>query len=43
MDYEQKVEIVLDNKKILADNIYDLDDFYKVIKEVFTKKGMHDV
>lgn len=43
MDYAFKVEIVLDDQKILADQIYELDDVYKCIREMFTKKGMHDI
>lgn len=43
MDYAFKVEIALDDEKILADQVYDLDDMYKIIREMFTQKDMHDV
>ncbi|MCM1333740.1 MAG: hypothetical protein NC084_07155 [Bacteroides sp.] len=42
-DFAQKVEIILDNEKILADDIYELNDIYRSIKDMFTQRGMHDV
>lgn len=42
-DFAQKVEIVLDDEKILSDDIYELNDIYRSIKDMFTQKGMHDV
>lgn len=43
MDYAFKVEIALDDEKILADQVYDLNDMYKTIRKMFTEKGMHDI
>lgn len=43
MDYRYKLEIELDDEKIISDNKYDKNSIYKTIREMFADEGILEV
>lgn len=43
MDFLYKVEIELDDEKILADDKYYVEDIYAMIRKWFADEGIHEV
>ena len=42
-NYIYKVVVELDDSVILSLGRHDLEDTYRVVKQMFTEKGLHDV
>ena len=42
-EYLYKIEIEMDDKKILADNEYDIDEIYQTIREFFAEENIMEI